>query len=72
MKITTTPGVSIPANKVCPVSTEDKQLIDCKFDKMHANGKIEWTNKAIPHAYPIFMVGVQFIYLENLPNQKLV
>lgn len=72
MKITTTPGISISANKVYPVSMEDRQLINCKFDKMHANGKMEWTSKATPHAYPIFVVGLRFIYLENPPNQKLV
>ena len=73
MKITTTPGVSIPVNKVCPISTDDRQLIDRKFDKMHANGIIgigqqgnsTWVSGICGLAYGSFTWKTRRMYIND-------
>ena len=39
-----------------PVSQKDKQLIDETFDKLHAQGKMSWTEQPTPFSFPVFVV----------------
>ena len=43
-------------NKVYPLSSDARALIDEKFDKMHTQGKMSWTTGPSPFAFPVFVV----------------
>lgn len=43
-------------NKVYPLTPEARALVDEKFDKMHAQGKMSWSEDPTPFAFPVFVV----------------
>ena len=42
--------------RVYPVGHRDKQVIDAEFDKLHDQGRMEWTTAATPFSFPCFVV----------------
>ena len=42
--------------RVYPVGTRDKQVIDEAFDKLHQQGRMDWTNSSTPFSFPCFVV----------------
>ncbi|KAI0998999.1 hypothetical protein K3495_g9197 [Podosphaera aphanis] len=46
------PGVA----KVYPVGNKDQEVIDTTFDKLHSQGRMEWTQNHTPFTYPCFVV----------------
>ena len=42
--------------RVYPVGKRDKQVIDDAFDKLHQQGRIDWTNSSTPFSFPCFVV----------------
>lgn len=42
--------------RVYPVGARDKEIIDEKFNKLHKQGRMEWTTTAIPFPFPCFVV----------------
>ena len=43
-------------NRVYPVGVKDQEFIDETFDKLHKQGKMEWSNSPTPFGYPVFVV----------------
>lgn len=46
-------------SRVYPVSQKDKDVIDETFNKMHDQGKMEWSSQPTPYSYPVFVVWRQ-------------
>ena len=42
--------------KVYPLEIKDREVVDKTFDKMHRQGRLEFTTQATPFSYPIFIV----------------
>lgn len=42
--------------RVYPVGARDKQVINEAFDKLHEQGRMEWTSTATPFTFPCFVV----------------
>ena len=42
--------------RVYPLGNEAKRIIDEIFDKLHDQGRMDWTNEATPFSYPVFVV----------------
>ena len=42
--------------KVYPVGPKDRAIIDPDFDKLHAQGRMEWTTTSTPFAFPCFVI----------------
>ena len=42
--------------KVYPLGTKDRQEVDKMFNKLHEQGRMEWTTNATPFTYPCFVV----------------
>ena len=42
--------------RVYPVGARDKQVINEAFDKLHNQGRMEWTSTATPFTFPCFVV----------------
>ena len=56
MPINLKPGAVPKPARPYPVSQKDKEVIDETFDKLHAQGKITWSNQPTPFSYPVFIV----------------
>lgn len=56
MSIDTIPGAKVPTSKPYPLGQRDRDFIDKEFDKLHAEGKMEWTSEATPYGHPAFVV----------------
>lgn len=56
MRIPLKPGVKPDPHKVYPLGTQDRALVDETFDKLHDQGRMEWTTKPTPFTYPVFVV----------------
>ncbi len=48
--------------RVYPVGQKDREVIDTAFDKLQAQGRLEWTTSSTPFTYPCFVVW------KNLPD----
>jgi hypothetical protein len=46
---------SVQKNSVYPSPGQDKTVIDEKFDKLHAQGRLSWANTHTPSGYPVFV-----------------
>ena len=42
--------------RVYPLSNKAKEIINKIFDKLYNQGRMDWTNKATPFSYPVFVV----------------
>ncbi len=42
--------------RVYPLGDRDKEVIDREFDKLHDQGRMEWTTTATPFSFPCFVV----------------
>ena len=42
--------------RVYPVGVRDKEVIDKAFDKLHEQGRMEWTTTSTPFSFPCFVV----------------
>ena len=42
--------------KVYPLGTKDCEIVDDSFEKLHRQGRMEWTSQATPFTYPCFIV----------------
>ena len=58
-------------NKVYPLSSDARALVDEKFDKMHTQGKMSWTIEPSPFTFPVFVVW-KTVYegSEKTPRRK--
>lgn len=41
--------------KIYPLGTKAKQVVDETFDKLHEQGRLNWTTKNTPFSYPVFV-----------------
>lgn len=58
-------------NKVYPLTAEARKLVDEKFDKMHAQGKMSWSKEPSPFAFPVFVVyKTVYVGPEKIPQRK--
>ena len=39
-----------------PLSAQDRAVVNTTFDKLHADGKMTWTDKPTPFGFPVFVV----------------
>lgn len=42
--------------RVYPLGQADKEVINAEFDKLHGQGRIDWTAEATPFSFPYFIV----------------
>ena len=42
--------------RVYPLSQKDRDEVNKVFDKMHAQGKMNYSTQSTPYSYPVFMV----------------
>ena len=56
MPISIKPGASVKAARVYPLGQRDREVIDETFDKMHDQGKMEWSLQPTPFSFPCFVV----------------
>ena len=42
--------------RVYPVGPKDREIIDEAFDKLHSQGRMEWTSTATPFSFPCFVI----------------
>ena len=47
---------NLKINRVYPLGIEDRAFVDETFDKLHQQGKMEWTRSSTPFGYPVFVV----------------
>lgn len=59
MPIPLKPDAAAKPSRVYPVSQKDKDVIDETFDKLHTQGKMEWSSQPTPYSYPVFVVWRQ-------------
>ena len=59
MPIPLKPDAVAKPSRVYPVSQKDREVIDSTFDKLHAQGKMEWSSQPTPYSYPVFVVWKQ-------------
>ena len=59
MPIPLKPNVTSKPSRVYPVSQKDRDVIDETFDKLHDQGKMQWTSQPTPYSYPVFVVWRQ-------------
>lgn len=56
--------------KVYPLSPKGRALVDKEFDRLHQQGRMEWTKRATPFASPVFVVRqITFVGPENPSSQ---
>jgi hypothetical protein len=51
------------------VPANERAIIDETLDKMHAQGRLEWTQKPVPYAFPVF-VAWRVVYKDGKPIRK--
>lgn len=56
MPISLQPDVKVAPSKVYPVGQADRDFIDQKFNKLQAQGKLEYTTQPTAFSYPVFVV----------------
>ncbi|QIX00238.1 hypothetical protein AMS68_005755 [Peltaster fructicola] len=44
------------AHKVYPMGPKDRELLDATHDKLHRQGRMEWTKTPTPFGFPVFVV----------------
>ena len=69
MPIPTIPGAKPEAHKVYPLSPEDKAFVDKEFDRLHQQGKMEWTVEPTPYGFPCFVVW-RTVHLPGKPPER--
>ena len=70
MTVKIKPGARINAPKIFSLGPEDKQKVDAMFDKLHQQGKIEWSSKPTPHRSPVFVVWKTVCLPGKQPHRK--
>ena len=56
MPIDIQPEAKIESAKVYPLGPADRKFVDEVFDKLHEQGRMEYTSQPTPHGYPVFVV----------------
>ena len=56
MPIDILPDAKVEAAKVYPLGPADREFVDEAFDKLHEQGRMEYTTQPTPHGYPVFVV----------------
>ena len=59
MPIPLKPDAVAKPSRVYPVSQKDRAIIDETFDKLHEQGKMEWSSQPTSYSYPVFVVRRQ-------------
>jgi hypothetical protein len=57
------------ASRVYPLSQKDKDVVDSEFNKMQAQGRMEWTRKPTPFGFPVFVVW-KTVIKQGVPVRK--
>ena len=56
MPIDLKPDAKVEAAKVYPLGPSDRKFVDEVFDKLHEQGRMEFSSQPTPHGYPVFVV----------------
>ena len=56
MPITLKPDAKIDAAKVYPLGPADREFVDKEFNKLHDQGRMEFTKQPTPFGWPVFVV----------------
>ena len=58
-------------HKVYPLTPEARKLVDEKFNHMHTQGKMSWTQEPTPFAFPVFVVyKTVYVGPDKIPKRK--
>jgi hypothetical protein len=55
--------------KVYPLSQKDRDFVDKEFDKLHRQGRINWTTQPTPFGFPVFVVW-RTVYVDKVAQRK--
>ena len=69
MPINTKAGTKIEAFKVYPVGPQDREIIDRKFNDLHQQKKMQWTENPIQFGYLVFVVW-KTVHLPGKPPMR--
>ena len=56
MPITLKPDAKIDAAKVYPLKPADREFLDKEFNKLHDQGRMEYTSQPTPFGWPVFVI----------------
>lgn len=70
MTVKIKPGARINAPKIFSLGPKDKHEVDAMFDKLHQQGKMEWSSKPTPHGSPVFVVRKTVCLPGKPPHRK--
>ena len=68
MRIPTKAGAHPRKQRVYPLSTPARRLVDEVFDKLHDQGKMRWSTTPTEHGYPVF-VTYKTVYKDDVPQR---
>ena len=57
--------------KVYPLGHQDRVVVDEAFNKLHQQGRLEWTNKLTPFSHPYFVIWKDS-RLNGIPKGQVV
>ena len=55
--------------KVYPLSQKDRDFVDKEFDKLHEQGRMDWTTQPTPFGFPVFVVW-RTVHVDGIPQRK--
>ena len=64
------PEAQVEASKVYPLGPRDQAIVDKEFNRLHEQGKMEWTTKPTRHSYPVFVVWKTIYHAGKEPERK--
>ena len=70
MSIPTLAGSKSPAAKVDPVGPRNRAVIDEEFDRLHVEGKMEWTSDSAEFGFPCFRFRYVFAFDQSKESLK--
>ena len=56
MPINIKEGAKVEASKVYPLGPSDREFVDNEFNKLHSQGRMQFSTEPTPHGYPVFVV----------------
>ncbi len=57
------------SKRVYPLGDEARRLVDEKFDKLHAQGRMDWSTQPTPFGFPVFVVW-KTVTVDGQPKRK--
>lgn len=70
MPIDLKPDAKVSAARVYPLGPKEKALVDQEFDKLHAQGRMQYSSHPTAHGYPVFVTWRTILRSGQEPIKK--